>query len=142
MVRVALASLAATCLMGCASTQPAAHRTATEPPMPPTATSAADLEAAIDQRCRVVGRYELRDFHTKKGGVFATWPAVVLDDGTAVLIESLWDASKRHDDATAAAHQGKRVAVTGTLHGEPPGSMQNIAMPCLSPVDDFGLAPD
>jgi len=141
-VRRALAPLGFALMAACASTQAPAARPATESLMTANCTTMKDLEAAFDQRCRVVGRYELRDFHTKKGKVFRTWPVVVLEDGTPVLIESLWDESSRHDDATIAAHEGKRVAVTGTLLGEPPGSIQNFAMACVSPVEDFAAEDD
>lgn len=141
-MRIVLASFVFALMAACASTPAPVTRPAPETPMTANCMTRTDLEAAFDQRCRVVGRYEMRDFHTKKGAVFRTWPVVVLDDGTPVLIESLWDESTRHDDATIAAHQGKRVAVTGTLHGEPPGSIQNFATACVSPVEDFGLADD
>lgn len=105
----------------------------------PECSTSSEVERSFNKVCTVVGVYELNEFYTKKKTLMANWPVVVLDDGKVVLIESLWDKTKRHDDATIANYQGKRVRVTGKLHGQPPGSIQNISVPCVSPVDDIRL---
>ncbi|PIE66436.1 MAG: hypothetical protein CSA24_00110 [Deltaproteobacteria bacterium] len=87
----------------------------------------------------MIGTFELKEYHTKEHTLLALWPVVRLEDGTAVLIESLWDKSKRRDEATIKAYTGKRVAVTGMLHGEPPGAIANISEPCVSPVKSLDL---
>ncbi len=97
-------------------------------------TTASELEKAFDTTCRVVGTFDVKDYFTKKNTLLAAWPVVTLSDGTTVLIESLWDKSKRLDDATIASYKGQRVAVTGMLHAEPPGAMANFAEACVSPV--------
>lgn len=93
-----------------------------------------DLERAWDRECRVTGTWRVRTLTDKKGQPFRTWPVVELDNGTDVLIGSIWRATEKPDDATTRRHEGQRVSVTGTLNAEPPGSIQNIALPCLSPV--------
>jgi len=108
---------------------------------PPDCTSNAQIETHIGSVCRVLGTWELRQFYGKKGNVIREWPVVLLDDGGDVLVESFWDEAAKPDDETIARHQGARVAVTGMLHGEPPGSFQNVPIPCLSPVDSIEALP-
>ena len=88
--------------------------------------TAADLERV----------YGIKPFTTKKNVVFVHWPVVVIDDGTAILLESFWG----HVDGRSPNERpdliGKRVVVIGTLNREPPTDeySQNIAIPCISPV--------
>jgi len=110
----------------------------------PTCTTDADVRAAFGTVCTVIGTYDLQDITNAKGAVMKSWPVVRLEGGgRAVLIESVWDDSKRPDDATIAAHRGKKVAVTGPLHAQPPapGRAANMAMPCISPVETLRLLP-
>ncbi|MBZ0234774.1 MAG: hypothetical protein K8M05_20765 [Deltaproteobacteria bacterium] len=112
---------------------------------PPAATSTkcetdAEVRAAFGTTCTVVGTYELHDVHNAKGGLLASWPAVHLaGGGRPVLIESVWDASKKPDTDTINGLRGKRVAVTGKLNASPPGRIANLAIPTVSPVDKLGV---
>lgn len=97
--------------------------------------SEAEVRAALGTTCTVVGIYELHDVHNAKGGLLASWPAVQLaGGGRPVLIESVWDESKKPDSTTIDGLRGKRVAVTGMLNASPPGRIANMALPTLSPV--------
>ena len=105
----------------------------------PTCKTAEDLESAYDTTCDVVGTYQLKEFYTKKKTLMASWPILVLSDGTSVMLESIWDKGSRHDEPTIQAHVGKKVTVRGMLHAEPPGAIANIAIPCVSPIDSMTL---
>ena len=107
----------------------------------PTCETAKELEAAFDAKCRVIGTYQLKEFYTKKKTLMASWPVLVLGDGTSVMLASIWDKSSKHDEPTIQAHSGKRVAVTGMLHAEPPGAIANIMIPCISPIDSLEILP-
>ena len=89
--------------------------------------------------CTVIGIYAIRPFHNQKGEKFREWPVVVLEDNEEVLLESFWDESKRHSSETISRFDGRTVRAKGMLHGQPPGSMANIAVPCISPVDELEI---
>lgn len=101
----------------------------------------AEVRAALGTTCTVIGTYELEDITNAKGEVVASWPVVRLNDGRAVMIESVWDSSKRPDEATLARFRGKSVSVTGTLRPSPPspGRPANMSFPCVSPVEKVDI---
>lgn len=117
-----------------ASTPPT---TAVKASSPMQCDTRGELERAWDTSCRVIGTYRMQTLTDKKGQPFRTWPVVVLDDGAEVLIGSIWKAAEKPSDEASSRHDGQRVRVTGTLNAEPPGSIQNIAIPCISPVEDI-----
>jgi hypothetical protein len=97
-----------------------------------------DALDALGKVCTVVGTYDVKEFRNQKGVVFREWPVVVLDGGgRPVLIESLWDESKKPGPDVIARYRGRRVEVTGKLHGQPPGAIANISVPCISPVESI-----
>ncbi|MCY1008624.1 hypothetical protein OV079_24285 [Nannocystis pusilla] len=105
------------------------------------------LRAAHDGGlCRAVGTYALRTF-TAKGGqvVLDVWPVVILPDGQAVLLESLWHKETRPTPQQIADLEGERVEVVGVLQPEPPKrpelGAQNFSMPCLSPIHAIRVLP-
>ncbi|PCC73557.1 hypothetical protein SAMN02745121_08463 [Nannocystis exedens] len=105
------------------------------------------LRAAHDgELCRAVGTYALRTF-TVKGGqaVLDVWPVVLLPDGQAVLLESLWHEETRPTAETIADLEGESVEVVGVLRREPPKrpelGAQNLSMPCLSPIHSIHVVP-
>lgn len=101
----------------------------------------AALRANHGQECRVEGTYRLKAFPSKGGGTLDEWPVVALDDGSEVMLESLWDKTKRPTPQDLQRWTGQRVAVEGTLHSSPPKeSPENFGFPCLSPVRRMGLA--
>lgn len=102
-------------------------------------TTTAQVEAAIGGTARVQGLLRLHDFRTAKHTLLATWPVLQLADGGLVLLGSPWQADSRPADALLAPLMGQAALATGTLLGEPPGSLQNVAVPCLLPV--ASLAP-
>lgn len=126
--------------LACSRPAPPAEDPATPAHPERVCRTTADLEAAWGQTCRVSGRYETRELTDKGGEVFRVWPVVVLDDGAEVLVGSIWKPSEMPSADTTARLRGQRVEATGTLHGEPPGSIQNIVMPCVSPVDALEAA--
>lgn len=98
-----------------------------------------DVENAYGTKCLVLGTYDIKPFKTKKNIVFVHWPVLVLSDNTVILLESFW----RHKDGRSLAERrdlcGKQVKVKGVLHEEPPTdeAAQNIAIPCISPVEQI-----
>lgn len=99
-----------------------------------------EVERAIGQDVRVEGVCEIRPFHSAKGVLIAEWPGVRLDDDGFVLIGSFWQRSTLPPDPRALGAVGLRIEVFGRLHGSPPGSVQNIAIPCVLPVEDVRVA--
>ena len=105
------------------------------------------LRAAADGGlCRAVGTYALRTFTAKGGGVVLdVWPVVILADGQAVLLESLWHEETRPTPEQIADLEGERVEVVGVLQPEPPKrpelGAQNFSMPCLSPIHAIRVLP-
>lgn len=90
----------------------------------------------------VVGTYEIKPFLNKKNEKLRDWPVLVLKEGKrGVLIESIWDVSKAPSPETIARYKGRQVEVVGKLHAAPPGSIQNMAVPCISPVESIRLLP-
>ncbi len=101
----------------------------------------AALRASYGQECRVVGTYRLKAFPSKGGDTLDDWPVVALDDGSEVMLESIWDKTKRPTPQDLQRWTGQRVEVAGTLHSGPPKLMpENFGFPCLSPVRRIGLA--
>ena len=90
-------------------------------------------------QCRVLGIYDIRPFRTKRNIVFVHWPVLVLSDSTIVLLESFW----RHENGRSPEERkdlvGTLVEAKGVLHQEPPAeeAAQNIAIPCISPVEQI-----
>lgn len=96
-----------------------------------------EVEQAIGRVCAVVGTYELRPFSS--GKTQREWPVLVLaGTNKVVLLESLWDASKKPDAETVQRLRGRTVRAEGLLHGEPPAKgPANLMVPCLSPVQSL-----
>lgn len=149
--RVALL-VSSSLLVGCSKDPPpqgAAAPSATSPEAaaapdraaPPCEDGAA-VRAHMGKECAVVGRYEIKNYSLKRGSSLREWPVVVLADGTEVMIESIWDGSKKPAPEVAESLRGKRVRVRGKLHASPPReSPENIAFPCVSPVQEITVAP-
>jgi hypothetical protein len=108
-----------------------------------TCSTEADVRAAVGTVCTITGTYQLKEFHSKKGEVFRTWPVVVMSDGTVVALESLWDESKMPGDADLDRYRDQQVEVTGMLYGQPPADNRkaNMSQLTISPVDSLRLAP-
>lgn len=97
-----------------------------------------ELDAAYGSRVRVVGTYRVVPIHSKGGrDLIARWPAVVLADGTEVLLESFWNHVDGRSPREREELVGRRVAARGVLRREPPRQegMQNLLAPTLAPVD-------
>jgi hypothetical protein len=104
----------------------------------PVITSESQVVKHYGQVCTVVGTYQVKTFYNKKNEKLRDWPVVVLKEGRrSVLIESLWNPSKAPSSETVAQYKGKRVEVVGVLHAAAPGSLQNMAVPCISPVESI-----
>ena len=103
-------------------------------------TTRAEAQARLGQSCAVVGSYELKAFSGKGKKSLGDWPIVRLGDDSEVMIESIWDQTKKPDAELVERHRGRRVEVVGKLHGAPPRSMPaNFAFLCVSPVDSMRL---
>ncbi len=100
----------------------------------PVVRRGAELEAAYGLRCEVVGRYAVQAFHSKKGTLIARMPVVELDDARVVMLGSIWKPQERA--LPEGLEQGERVLASGRLWAAPPGSVQNIEVACISPVED------
>ena len=102
-------------------------------PNPAVCRTGADLLAHTGQVVTVQGRLVLEPFgHAGRPQV--DWPALHLLDGRRVLLGSPWLPDQRPAQAQIDSLLGHAVQASGPLHGAPPGSLQNIAVPCLSPV--------
>ena len=105
----------------------------TTDPSLPICRTGADLPARVGQAVTVQGRLVMEPFgHAGRAQV--DWPALHLLDGRRVLLGSPWLADQRPAQAQIDNLLGQAVQASGPLHGAPPGSVQNIAMACLSPV--------
>ncbi len=100
-----------------------------------------DLEGRFGQSCRVAGVCEVRPFHNPKRVLIAEWPGVRLEDGGFVLMESFWQKDRVPDVEGLKRWNGRPIEVTGVLHGAPPGGIQNLSIPCLSPITDIRELP-
>ncbi|MCY0987588.1 hypothetical protein OV203_10665 [Nannocystis sp. ILAH1] len=153
-VPFAFAVLLAACKPPCtrsaapeSSPPPVAASQPAPPVDPSTPPCEAVLRAAHDGGlCRAVGTYALRTFTAKGGGaVLDVWPVVILADGQAVLLESLWHEETRPTPQQIADLEGERVEVVGVLQPEPPKrpelGAQNFMMPCLSPIHSIRVLP-
>lgn len=102
-------------------------------PNAPICRTGADLAAHTGQVVTAQGRLVLEPFgHVGRPQV--DWPALHLLDGRRVLLGSPWVPAQRPQQAQIDSLLGQAVQACGPLHGAPPGSLQNIAIPCLSPV--------
>jgi len=107
-------------------------------------TSIEDVRRADGQRADVDGTYRQIDVRMRIKGdpVYAGHAAVMLDDGTEVILEPVWseDAIRPADEISRC--DGHRVRVTGTAHEqarEPPEPMASLMSPCISPVEKVEL---
>jgi hypothetical protein len=103
----------------------------------------AEARAAVGSVCTVTGTYQLKEFANKKGEPFRTWPVVVMADGAAVALESLWDESKMPSAEVVDEWRDRVVEVTGKLHGQPPAADRkaNMSQLTISPVESIRAAP-
>jgi hypothetical protein len=100
-----------------------------------------DIRKSYGKKCSVIGTYEIKPFNNKKGKLIANWPVVVLEDNKMVLLESFWQKEKMRPEEEQKLFSGKKVRATGKINQFPPGSIENIAIPCISPVDDVSIEP-
>ena len=112
----------------------------TTDPSLPICRTGADLPGHIGQAVTVQGRLVIVPFG-HAGRVQVDWPALHLVDGRRVLLGSPWLADQRPAQAQIDSLLGQAVQASGPLHGAPPGSLQNITVPCLSPVGPLQALP-
>jgi hypothetical protein len=93
-----------------------------------------EVESALGKKVTFLGCYRIKSFYAKKNTYMKDWPVIMMADSHYVLMESLWNDEKKPEDAAVEIYLNKEVSVTGILHSQPPGSIQNISVPCLSPV--------
>ncbi len=112
------------------SQQPASHNAKIR--------TAAELEASFGRQVHLVGTFKMKFIYGKDHKLMETWPVVVLDDGTEVMLGSFWDRERPN---ASSALQGRRVQASGRLHPEPPNSPgpQNLSFATLHPVDSLEL---
>ncbi len=100
--------------------------------------TAAELEASFGTQVHLVGTYKMKSIYGKDRKLMETWPVIVLDDGTEVMLGSFWDRERPN---TSSKLLGRRVRASGRLHPEPPNSPgpQNLSFATLHPVDSLEL---
>ena len=104
-------------------------------------TTEAEVRAKLGQVCSVIGTYELKEIANKKGDPWRTWPIVTLDGDKFIALESVWDETKMPPPAEVERWRGKKVEVTGLVHGQPPSkSPANMSMLTIAPVESIKLA--
>lgn len=102
--------------------------------------SKADFEGQDGKRVTVVGVYRQHDVRMRQRppARFVGHALVELGDGVTVLLEPIWSPAAKRGGDEIAAHEGKKVQVTGTFHVhgvDPPEPMATMTGPCISPVE-------
>jgi hypothetical protein len=111
----------------------------------PTILVMADLEANAGEQARVIGYYTQIDvrMRAEPPPVYNGNVAVVLEDGTKVLLYAIWDVEARRPAAEIAQYENQRVAVEGMVFPQCPDSpdhLANLRLPCLLMVDSIQMA--
>lgn len=100
-----------------------------------------DVQALSGQRVTLAGTYRQVDLRMRRKPppVYTGRVAVVLDDGTKVLLEPNWSEAGARGPEELERYDGERVEATGVVHSrspKPPEPIAYITGPCLSPVED------
>jgi hypothetical protein len=104
--------------------------------------TAGTLSGHYGEAISLTGTYSLVPIRNTRGTLLAAWPALVLADGTTVLLGSIWE--ERRDGRSPEErpeYVARPIRATGTLLASPPAEegSQNLAMPTLHPVTELRL---
>lgn len=111
----------------------------------PTVKNMSDIESHDGERVQLTGRYVQIDVRKKPvpPPVYAGNAAIVLDDGTEVLLYAIWDEDAHRPPAEISRFEGRRVTAVGEIFPAAPPSPddeENLMMPCLFNVDSIVMA--
>lgn len=112
----------------------------------PNVLGKADIEEYAVEQVRLVGRYTQIDARMRREAtpVYNGNVALVLDDGTQVLLYPVWHVEAKRPADEIARYENQRVVVVGTIFPKAPASPDNAAnlsLPCLTEVESIDLAP-
>ena len=98
------------------------------------------------EQVRLIGRYTQIDIRKRPNTspVYAGHVAIVLDDGTEVLLYPVWHSEARRPADEITRFDKQRVVVVGTVYPEAPngsGGAANLLLPCVTEVESIELAP-
>ncbi|MGH9674009.1 MAG: hypothetical protein ACRD44_12580 [Bryobacteraceae bacterium] len=109
-----------------------------------TVTTEADLKRNDGKECVVAGLYQETDIRLRPKGApqLIGYVAIILSDGTSIMLEPSWSEAAIRPEAERKAFAGRRVLVTGTVHmsaPKPAASVNYLVGPCISPVESVRL---
>ena len=106
--------------------------------------NAGGVDVHDGKRVTVRGIYALIDARKKSeadaADVYDGHVALILEDGTRVLLESIYSPKAIRSEEEIERFAGRVVVATGVLTKLPPpqpDNPQDLVMPCLSDVDDI-----
>lgn len=111
----------------------------------PTVLSQEDIDENALEQVRLIGRYTQIDVRKRPSAspIYNGHVALLLDDGTEVLLYPIWHSEAKRSADEIAQYQNRKVIVIGTIFPKSPGSPDNVAnlvMPCLTEVKSIQLA--
>ncbi|MBE9008711.1 hypothetical protein IQ250_00585 [Pseudanabaenaceae cyanobacterium LEGE 13415] len=111
----------------------------------PLVVTKADIEAHPVQQVRLVGQYVQIDVRKRPDStpVYGGNVALVLEDGTKVLLYPIWHVAAKRSKAEIRQFENQRVVAVGTLFPQAPSSpehLANLLLPCLTEVQSIDLA--
>ena len=103
------------------------------------------IKAHVGERVQIIGRYIQIDVRKRPvpPPVYAGNVAIVLDDGTKVLLHAIWSEEAHRPPAEITEFEGHRVIAVGQIFPTAPPSrrsVENLMMPCLFTVDSVAMA--
>jgi hypothetical protein len=110
----------------------------------PVVAHKADIDTYALEMVRVIGRYIQIDVRQRQrhSPVYSGHVALVLGDGTNVLLNPIWESAAKRSPDEITRYEGKRVIVIGTIYPQAPSSPENeanVLMPCLTDIVSLEL---
>lgn len=107
---------------------------------PPRCETLQDVQTLSGRQVLLVGTYQQVDMRMrpKPPPLYQGHVAVVLSDGTQVLLEPSWSKAAIRSHEEREQYDGSRVEITGVIHARspaPPEMMAYVTGPALSPVE-------
>jgi hypothetical protein len=113
---------------------------------PATCKTKVDTERLDGKKVLLVGTYRQIDvrMRRKPPPVYRGHVAIVLEDGTEVLLEPVWKKTAIRPPDEIARFDNKAVRVLGTIHKvapECPEPTANLLLPCMTDIESIELQP-